>query len=748
MSTNAQTVATPRGRGRRPGFGGWRPFLYQLTSYALVASANALLSLTLINGVVFYGGIDGGLRLMAAAAATALAALGGAYILNSAWVFRSSALFRGELSSRFLLVGVAGAAAHLAVFAAVAYPLLAGETHPNRAASVAQLAALAAVFPATFLGLRHWAYRRGAAAGGTPPPLAAAGWTSPAELDPELASIAAGERQLRALWSARHIVVGYGGTLALLLAYGWYSTSHLGLNNGDGTARVTQAFAAVFSRDPHLGTLSLIWPPVPALVDLPLVVLLQPFGQAALAASIMGALFMAGAAVLLFLVLREVGAGRALATALTVAFVTHQHVYQSAAAGLSEAPFAMFLLGSMLAYLRWLKSESSGTLVVAGLMAAGATMSRYEAMFWVAAMAAGVAITLYRGVPLLPYFRSAEGRPPESREAISASLVAFVIPFGFVMAMWMWVNVLIKGNPLFFLVGPGSTRTAPDTARVFGEGHPFFAAYQSVGESLSLAVDRVTTLSPLIVLATAGLALYALRRRNVEVIAVGIVAWSITAFPTVTGYTGALPPWVRYWYWVVPMGFVLAAYGLHRIRLPGVRALAAGIVVVLAFVPNVRVFVETHDAFSIEQPGGGERVRNALLTTPDLGSVASRQASVDEYRRVAEAVEALTPPDALVMLDVIGPGGPIPMFARNPRRYVTTTDRDFEEEFLFRPWDTVDYVLVPFPTFDRFSRSLVLQAHDDIWEGAMPWTELVAEIDGPTRWRLFRVMSGAAATSP
>ena len=269
-----------------------------------------------------------------------------------------------------------------------------------------------------------------------------------------------------------------------------------------------------------------------------------------------------------------------------------------------------------------------------------------------------------------------------------------------------------------------------------------------MGESLSLAVDRVTTLSPLIVLATAGLALYALRRRNVEVIAVGIVAWSITAFPTVTGYTGALPPWVRYWYWVVPMGFVLAAYGLHRIRLPGVRALAAGIVVVLAFVPNVRVFVETHDAFSIEQPGGGERVRNALLTTPDLGSVASRQASVDEYRRVAEAVEALTPPDALVMLDVIGPGGPIPMFARNPRRYVTTTDRDFEEEFLFRPWDTVDYVLVPFPTFDRFSRSLVLQAHDDIWEGAMPWTELVAEIDGPTRWRLFRVMPGAAATSP
>ena len=128
--------------------------------------------------------------------------------------------------------------------------------------------------------------------------------------------------------------------------------------------------------------------------------------------------------------------------------------------------------------------------------------------------------------------------------------------------------------------------------------------------------------------------------------------------------------------------------------------------------------------------------------------MAARRASVEEYRRIAETVQSLTPPGALVLLDVVGPGGPIPMFARDPRRFVTTTDRDFEEEFLYRPWETVDYVLVPFPTFDRFSRSLLLQTHDDIWEGAMPWTELVVEIDGPARWRLFRVVPGAVATTP
>ena len=358
----------------------------------------------------------------------------------------------------------------------------------------------------------------------------------------------------------------------------------------------------------------------------------------------MGALFMAGAVALLFYVLREVGAGRALAALLTVAFLTQPHVYESATAGLSEAPFAMFLLASMLAYLRWLKNESSAMLAAAGLMAAGATMSRYEAMFWVMAMAFGIVITLRHSIPFLPYFRGPDDRPREEGGAVSGSLWTFAAPFGFVMAVWMWINIQIKGNPIFFLVGPGSTRTAPDTARVFGEGHPLYSAYHSFGDSLSLAVDQITLLSPLILLATAGLALYALRSRSVEVIAIGVVAWSITAFPVVTAYTGALPPWVRYWYWVVPMGLVLATYGLSRIPLPGLRMLATVAVVGLAFLPNLRVFINAYDAFTIEQPTRAERIRNGLFTTPDLGSVTARQDAVREYRLVAETVEEMIPP--------------------------------------------------------------------------------------------------------
>ncbi len=132
--------------------------------------------------------------------------------------------------------------------------------------------------------------------------------------------------------------------------------------------------------------------------------------------------------------------------------------------------------------------------------------------------------------------------------------------------------------------------------------------------------------------------------------------------------------------------------------------------------------------------------------------MTARQDAVREYRLVAETVEEMIPPpppppDALVLLDVVGPGGPIPMFARHPERFVTTTDSDFTDQFLYRPWETVDYVLVPFPTFDRFSRSVVLRAHDDIWDEVLAWTELETEIEGPARWKLFRMLPGGPVSA-
>jgi hypothetical protein len=200
------------------------------------------------------------------------------------------------------------------------------------------------------------------------------------------------------------------------------------------------------------------------------------------------------------------------------------------------------------------------------------------------------------------------------------------------------------------------------------------------------------------------------------------------------------------------MGFAVATYLLARVPSRRARAAASVAVVALAFVPNARIFLDSYDGAGFPphpEFSRADRVRNALLTTPDLSYVRDRQAAVTEYRGVAAAIDRHAAPDELVMLDVVGPGGPIPMFSAHPRRLVTTTDRDFESAFLDHPERTVRYVIVPYPTFDRVNRSIVLQRHEGIWDGR-PWLRLLEEVPGPTRWRLFEVTAagGAAGRAP
>jgi hypothetical protein len=324
------------------------------------------------------------------------------------------------------------------------------------------------------------------------------------------------------------------------------------------------------------------------------------------------------------------------------------------------------------------------------------------------------------------------------------------MPTVFVLMLWMLINVQIMHDPLHFLTGPGSTRSAPDTAAVFGPEHPLAYAHGSIAGTLRLAWARLALVSPLLLVGSAALALYAARRRSTEATALALVAWSVVAFPVLTGYQGALPPWIRYWFWAVPMGCVVATFLVARIPGRRARGLAVVAAIALAFVPNARIVGDTY-------AGGGfpshaaftpaERLRNALLTTPDLSYVQDRQAAVAEYRAVAAAIDRRAPPDARVLLDVVGPGGPIPMFSAHPARLVTTTDRDFESAFLDDPQHTVQYIVVPYPTFDLYTRSIVLQRHDGIWDGR-PWLRLVEEIAGPTRWRLFEVVPSVARTVP
>jgi len=729
--------------------------VYQAWSHLVASVIGGAFALLVLAVAILSRGVDTLSGLLLFNLGAAVCGAGASFLWASAITFRSAILLEGPVFRRLAVVGALGLAANEAAFAAVALLVRASSDELAYRVVVGSVVAGVAQFLVTFAGTHLWAYRVM-----LPAPerqiLAGTDWESTTPTDVELISIAAGERQMTGFWRMRGWALAYFMTWGALLAYGWYATVVLGMTNGDGTARVVQAFQVIFSREPHLAALGFVWPPIPAFTNIPLIALLRPLGLAPFSATVMGTMYAAGAVVMFASTLRALGVNRVVTTLLAISLATNQYFYQTAAAGLSEPVLAFFLLASLRAYVAWLHNPQPSTVMYAGLACAGGMMCRYEAGFWTAAMAGALMITMYQGIPGLGFLRTpGAGNAAEARLRMTSAGWAFLAPTVFALLVWVILNQQIAGSPLYFLNGPGSTRMSPDTARLAGadlaayspQGLLVYHAYHSVSGVVIMFFDRVAFFSPLLLGVSALLIPLAASRRDYRTLGLFGIVWSITAFALITGYLGSLPPYQRYWYWLGPMGCVMAAWGIAGVRAWGLRVVVWVVVVILAFSPNVRTFRATYNEFNEFEPTAEERLQNALFTTPDLGTVAGRSELVREWKAVAAEVNQI-PADKLILLDVANPGGPLLLYTQHIERFVTSTDTRYLMDVLPEPWLHAHYVIVPEPIYDVKTRSTLLMEWPGLWEGQRPWAKVVKEIPGRYKWRILELSPGPRGLQP
>ncbi len=724
-------------------FTGVTPLAYQGIAYAL---SNVPAFLT--TAVVLYAGlrshaIAGRPGLATFDTAAALAGIVASLVGNSILAFRSGVLFRGPALRRFMLANLFGMLVQVAAFVALAGTRVTTEEFDLPAVTGMLMLPCALQYTATFVVLHIWGYRlEPMHPVARPMDLS---YAAPV-FDVELMSIAGGERVAQGLWARRAWIGAYFGVLGACIVYGWIGVVGMGMSTGDGGARVMQAFQVVFGRHPHLGALGFVWPPIPSLSDVPFLLFAQPLGQPFFAGTVMGSLYAAGAVLLFYALLRQLHAGRALALLLSLALLLNEQFLQTSVAGLSEPVLAFFLLASLLAFVKWLRDPQSGLVAIAGVATGGAILCRYEAAFWAAAMGLAIFIVLYGGVPGFRFFRDARAERDHGMAPAWNNLLAFGVPSGFALGVWMYLSLQTVGSPFYFLTGSGSTKQSPDTAALAGpdlagygpQGTLVYHAYHSLAGTVSMVLDRVGYFSPLLLVFTLVLLVHALRRRDARSLAVVGVAWSIPAFGVITGYLGSLPPYGRYWYWVAPMGVVTAVYAMSLSHNRNMRVLLAPIVVAVAFMPVLRTFLITYQSFDAQHPTTAQRWQNAVFTNTDFGSVPTRQEAVTEWKDVAAAVDRTVAPHQTVLFDVSS-GGAIVLYVRHPEQFVTSTDQDFRSQMLGAPWKYGDFVLAPEPTFDVVTRSLLFLQWPKIWSAGYPWLAQDVEVPSIHKWRLLAV---------
>jgi hypothetical protein len=510
------------------------------------------------------------------------------------------------------------------------------------------------------------------------------------------------------------------GTLAAYLALGWVLAGR-GILQGDAYSRVEIAQRILFSNDPHLAAIGFVWGPLPEIALLPIVALkpLVPMlTTTGFATNIISALCMAGAAQIMYLMLRGFTLSVVAAVVLTAAFAAHPLIIFFGANGMSEAMLLLFLLGAAYFFREWIRDASIRSQVYMALCLAAAYLTRYEA---VAACAAVAIITL------IVSFRRAKGPTRSRLEASVADVTIACGPAFLAFVLWAVVSAVVTGQPF-----EQFSSAYGNSAQIRALGLGF--APRSVA-LLSHVAQQLAILEPAVPVAIAGGILAAVMRRRLEVIAPLLMLGVALVFMVEAEFTGAVQSFMRYLILVVPTAVLgMAALLVARDGNTWRRLMLATSCIAFA----ATMVASAVGVSSVPLDGGDAyQVRAAFGSTSD-GPERMMNQFVTE-RQIAHDVDAMKlPPGSVLMDDFLGFA--VAVNSLQPDVFVITSDRNFPSALADPSGSGCTYVLVPKPTGPGTLDALNRQ-YPDLYANGAGLATLVKDYPHPggVSWRLYRV---------
>lgn len=520
--------------------------------------------------------------------------------------------------------------------------------------------------------------------------------------------------------------------VSFLVALGIAVAIYYGLDiwNADSLSRTIDAQAVLYSRDPHLGAIGFVWPPLPTLSRIAILPLTQNLGIAEFTGQITSALFAAGCVVVLYRILCRLELPKNVRIVWLGVAMLNPVVVLHFANGTAESAFTLLLLILFHAALR-LPVAPLPAISGMGLAIAAALLVRYEAL--AIGGTAAVGVLLYAEISR----RTSRGPVRQRTEAL---LVALLFPIVFVGLMWLYFNWSIQGDPLFFYRSVYSIRGAADVARN-APGHVLEYAVHSIPGTMRYVTERTLQVSALFIPAVAYLGWAAWRKRDPIALLILMVSLSIHAMQAYQAFTGSIAPWLRYWVYLplltpILLGYVMAQPGWGSILGPrGRSAVLFGLVPALFMLTNATAFLSMRSA----EVGYDEQIfAHSLLG--DMESAERVRAKIPSKDSAEEIAAYLNTTEGTVLLDKQR----APLFILSiddPSRLIIDSDRTFLDDIADAP-NVADWVLLPDPSEDTeavFAHDSVYMVYPDLYDGA-PWLELDHEFTGNKHWRLYRVV--------
>jgi hypothetical protein len=505
--------------------------------------------------------------------------------------------------------------------------------------------------------------------------------------------------------------------LVLHIGLGYLFNQVLLLGNGDAYSRTANAYYVLYSRDPHLAAIGFIWPPLPSLLQLPLLPILRPFDLTLMAAPLQLAPFSAGTIVLLNIVLARFNLPEKLRWLLVILIMFQPNYLYLSAIGMSE-PFLTFcILVTIWGYLQMPYGTRSWVICGAGM--ALAFLVRYESLGLMAGAVFAVIILFWNTVD-------------ENWSELEGRLLSVLVPPIYAIGVWVFMNWMIMDDPFYFLLSEYSLTNAGDTAKMAGNAHPLYLAWGNIFLSISYMIKRTIQQNLAVLPATLLVLPASILQKKPKYIGLLFIFVGIPALSDAHVFIGSFPTWFRYWLYAGIFGVLLIAmtYNLFKGFWRNI------FVAVLTLLAALSIPFSLH-AMLVDDTIEADLKRFAFYMFDREEEVEWREVDGFYINRhdapiIADKIDELTQ-ESLVMLDA-KMNYYVVLDVDQPERLVINNDSDFYS-VVTNPRGKVGYVLVP-DTINIFDA-----IYPGIYDGIYDWTELVYEFeDTMVDYRVFKIL--------
>lgn len=233
----------------------------------------------------------------------------------------------------------------------------------------------------------------------------------------------------------------------------------------DAMARTANAYY-VFFLEPHkLASIGFVWNPLPSLVQLliiPFARFWQPLASSGFAGSIATALFASANASLLFGYFKRAGCKTALSLLFVALYAFNPFIFYYGLNGMSETFFFTAMIICIANFALWMDQRRTGQLVAIGLMLAIGFLTRYEVFPLMLAVGLAMLIAIYLMQDRKSPFLKKPGKMKWDYSVATATVL--FLPVLYTIAMWMFLNWTIMGDPLNFLTSAYSNESQTSVA--------------------------------------------------------------------------------------------------------------------------------------------------------------------------------------------------------------------------------------------------------------------------------------------